>query len=83
MAKPAIINFDGLSFANCFDTALFVINRQPFAALRVNIFQGDKIMASHDMDKAQGTYDGFMGTLKWAVPVICVITLFVVVLIAP
>jgi len=35
------------------------------------------------MDKAQGTYDGFMSTLKWAVPLICVITLFVVVLIAP
>jgi hypothetical protein len=39
-------------------------------------------MATHDMEKAQSTYDRFMGTLKWAVPVIAVIVAFVVFLIA-
>ncbi len=39
-------------------------------------------MATQDMDKAQATYEGFMGTLKWAVPVIAVIVAFVVMLIA-
>lgn len=39
-------------------------------------------MASHDMDKAKQTYSGFMSTLKWAVPLIAVITLFVIMLIA-
>ncbi len=39
-------------------------------------------MATHDMEKARATYDGFMGTLKWAVPVIAVIVAFVVMLIA-
>ena len=39
-------------------------------------------MTTHDMDKAQATYEGFMGTLKWAVPVIAVIVAFVVMLIA-
>lgn len=36
----------------------------------------------HDMKSAKGTYDSFIGTLKWAVPVIAVITLFVVLLIS-
>ncbi len=27
-------------------------------------------MTVHDMEKAQETYSGFMGTLKWTVPVI-------------
>ncbi|EAQ29417.1 hypothetical protein NAP1_01555 [Erythrobacter sp. NAP1] len=40
-------------------------------------------MSTHDMDKARSTYDRFMGSLKWIVPVIAVITLFVVTLIAP
>ena len=39
-------------------------------------------MASHDMDKAEQTYGGFISALKWAVPVIALITLFVVMLIA-
>jgi hypothetical protein len=39
-------------------------------------------MTVHDMDKAQATYSGFMGMLKWAVPVIALIVLFVVSLIA-
>ena len=39
-------------------------------------------MSVHDMDKAQATYSGFMGTLKWAVPVIAVIVLAVVAMIA-
>ncbi|MFN3989924.1 MAG: aa3-type cytochrome c oxidase subunit IV [Erythrobacter sp.] len=34
------------------------------------------------MEKARATYDGFMGLLKWAVPVIAVIVAFVVMLIA-
>ncbi len=40
-------------------------------------------MASHDMDDARSTYAGFMGALKWAVPLIAIITLAVVALIAP
>ena len=40
-------------------------------------------MASQDIDKAKATYSGFMGALKWAVPLIAIITLFVVMLIAP
>lgn len=39
-------------------------------------------MATHDMENAQSTYDRFMGTLKWTVPVIAVIVAFVVFLIA-
>ena len=39
-------------------------------------------MTVHDMEKAQATYGGFMATLKWAVPVIALIVLFVVSLIA-
>lgn len=39
-------------------------------------------MAVHDMDKANATYSGFMNALKWAVPVIALITLFVIMLIA-
>lgn len=39
-------------------------------------------MTVHDMDKARSTYDSFMGMLKWAVPVIAIITLFIVMLIA-
>lgn len=38
---------------------------------------------THDMDKAQSTYDGFMGALKWAIPLIAILTFFVVALIAP
>ncbi len=39
-------------------------------------------MAVHDMDKARSTYDSFMGTLKWAVPVLAIITLLIIMLIA-
>ncbi|MEE4206546.1 MAG: hypothetical protein V2I39_09640 [Erythrobacter sp.] len=39
-------------------------------------------MASHDIDKARSTYESFMTALKWAVPVVALITLFVVSLIA-
>lgn len=39
-------------------------------------------MTVHDMDKAQATYSGFMGTLKWAVPVVAVIAFAVVAAIA-
>jgi hypothetical protein len=45
--------------------------------------QGEtKIMTVHDMEKATATYGGFMATLKWAVPVIAIITFIVVSLIA-
>lgn len=40
-------------------------------------------MSVHDMDEARSTYETFMGSLKWIVPVLLVITLFVVMLIAP
>ena len=40
-------------------------------------------MSTHDMETARSTYDTFMGSLKWIVPVIAVIALFVVVSIAP
>jgi hypothetical protein len=39
-------------------------------------------MTVHDMEKAEATYSGFMGTLKWAVPVIAVIAFAVVAAIA-
>jgi len=39
-------------------------------------------MSVHDMDKAQSTYSGFIGSLKWTVPLIAVITLIVIMLIA-
>lgn len=40
-------------------------------------------MSVHDMDKAQSTYDRFMGSLKWIVPLLAIITLFVIAMIAP
>ncbi|QFT77168.1 aa3-type cytochrome c oxidase subunit IV [Erythrobacter sp. THAF29] len=39
-------------------------------------------MATHDIDKAKATYSSFMNALKWAVPIIAIITLIVVMLIA-
>ena len=39
-------------------------------------------MASQDMKSANKTYDGFIGMLKWAVPLIAVIALVVVILIS-
>ena len=40
-------------------------------------------MASpHDINKATKTYDSFIGSLKWVVPLIAIITLVVVILIA-
>ncbi len=39
-------------------------------------------MTVHDMEKAEATYTGFMGTLKWAVPLIAVIAAVVVITIA-
>ena len=40
-------------------------------------------MATQDMDSARSTYSKFMATLKWSVPAIALLTLFVVLLIAP
>ena len=39
-------------------------------------------MSTQNMDDARATYDGFMGALKWIVPLIAVITLFVIALIS-
>ncbi|WP_454597006.1 aa3-type cytochrome c oxidase subunit IV [Qipengyuania sp. SM2507] len=40
-------------------------------------------MASpHDITKATKTYDSFIGSLKWVVPLIAIITLVIVILIA-
>lgn len=36
-----------------------------------------------DIEKARSTYERFMGSLKWAIPIICVIVFIVVLLIAP
>lgn len=36
----------------------------------------------HDMKAAKGTYDSFIGMVKWSVPVIAVIALIVIILIA-
>lgn len=36
----------------------------------------------HDMKAAKGTYEGFIGALKWSVPLLAAITAFVVLLIA-
>lgn len=45
--------------------------------------EGTLTMSANDMDHARSTYSGFMGALKWAIPLIAVITFFVVALIAP
>ena len=39
-------------------------------------------MSTQNMDDARATYDSFMAALKWIVPLLAVITLFVVTLIA-
>ena len=39
-------------------------------------------MSANDMKAANKTYGSFIGSLKWIVPLIAVITAFVVVLIA-
>ncbi len=39
-------------------------------------------MAANDMKAAEKTYSSFIGTLKWSVPVILLITAVVVVLIS-
>lgn len=36
----------------------------------------------HDMKAAKGTYESFIGLLKWTIPVIAVITLIVILLIS-
>lgn len=38
--------------------------------------------SANDMNEHKGTYSGFIGMLKWSVPLIAVITLVIVVLIA-
>ena len=39
-------------------------------------------MATNDIEKARETYSGFMNALKWAVPIIAIITFIVILLIA-
>ncbi len=39
-------------------------------------------MASQDMENAKSTYSSFISMLKWAVPVIALITFIVLILIA-
>lgn len=39
-------------------------------------------MASHDMKSANKTYGSFISLLKWSVPILAIITLFVIMLIA-
>ncbi len=41
-----------------------------------------KMSNPHDMNAAQGTYSSFIGTLKWSVPLIAVITFIVILLIS-
>ena len=36
-----------------------------------------------DIEKARTTYESFMGSLKFAIPIICLIVFIVVLLIAP
>jgi len=36
----------------------------------------------HDMKAAKGTYESFIGTLKWSVPLIAVIAAIVIILIS-
>jgi hypothetical protein len=55
---------------------------QPIAACGVQEPKGKTIMTTHDMDKANETYNGFMATLKWTVPAIVLITFAVIALIA-
>ncbi len=38
--------------------------------------------SANDMDHAKSTYGGFIGMLKWAVPLIAIITAIVVFIIA-
>lgn len=38
--------------------------------------------SANDMKAHQGTYDGFIGMLKWSVPLIAVLALLVVVVIS-
>lgn len=40
-------------------------------------------MSQNDMEAARSTYDSFMGSVKWIVPVIAVIAFLVVISIAP
>lgn len=39
--------------------------------------------SANDMKAAQSTYDSFIGTLKWSVPLIAALVALVVFLIAP
>ena len=48
----------------------------------INFHAGDALMASHDMKSANKTYGGFISLLKWSIPIVAVITLFVIMMIA-
>lgn len=53
------------------------------ADLRERKLKGLTTMSANDMDNARSTYDSFMGTLKWTVPLIAIIAFIVIALIAP
>lgn len=42
---------------------------------------GIKMASGNDMKAANATYEGFIGMLKWSVPLVAVIAAFVVVII--
>lgn len=37
---------------------------------------------THDMQAARGTYESFIGVLKWAVPTLAALALFIIVIIS-
>lgn len=44
--------------------------------------RGTSAMAANDMKSAEKTYSSFIASLKWAVPLLAIITLLVIMLIA-
>lgn len=42
----------------------------------------EKMSEPHDMKAANSMYDGFIGTLKWSIPLIAIIVFIVVLLIS-
>ena len=40
-------------------------------------------VVTKDIEKARSTYERFMASLKWAIPIICVLVFIIILLIAP
>ncbi|MEO0589148.1 MAG: hypothetical protein AAFZ11_01160 [Pseudomonadota bacterium] len=55
-----------------------LLPRAPFGIIK----RERKGMASQDLKQKDKLYSGFMGTLKWVIPLIAIIVFFVLVLIA-